>query len=478
MFSFQENNAMFSVTPVQNMFIEEILPKLTGDAVKVYLYGLKCCYYPPRNASMEAFAQTLGMEQSEVLKCLSLLEKNGVLRRVSDQPPKYIFFNQIYNAFTQSGTPEAALIRSNQAFINRVNTLFEGRQILREPEYTFLYDWIDTLGFSQDAVLLFLQHELKKVGPKKRISFAKLDKEIASWYQEGAVTLESAESYAKSLTQRYSGAERVLRIFNIRRAPDYGEEVLYEKWLHWGFSEDAIDYAAKSVDSAASPSLKYLDRILEDCCRNGILTVQDMHKTFTEQEEARTQTREILRVFGSVNRVSDELVSMYRQWREIGFSHSLILKAARFTVRRGQHSMQDLDRFLSLLSRMDVRDEASFETFRTEEAKVQALLQEMGSEQRPTLTDIDRYRALIRNGKTDEELTALAGKARGASVPMAYFLRLAQGSMEIPADKPARSGGKRVSGQDFSAQREYTEEELDSLIDDLSEWDTIIGQDE
>ena len=50
--------------------------------------------------------------------------------------------------------------------------------------------------------------------------------------------------------------------------------------------------------------------------------------------------------------------------------------------------------------------------------------------------------------------------------------------MEIPADKPARSGGKRVSGQDFSAQREYTEEELDSLIDDLSEWDTIIGQDE
>ena len=469
---------MFSVTPVQNMFIEEILPKLTGDAVKVYLYGLKCCYYPPRNSSMEAFAQTLGMEQSEVMKCLSLLEKNGVLRKISDQPPKYVFFNQLYNAFTQSGTPEAALIRSNQAFINRVNALFEGRQILREPEYTFLYDWIDTLGFSQDAVFIFLQHELKKTGPKKRVSFARLDKEIAAWYQEGAVTLESAESYARSLTQRYTGAERVLRIFNIRRAPDYGEEVLYEKWIRWGFSEEAIDLAAKSIDSASSPSLKYLDRILEDCRENGVFSAEDMQKAFTQREENRAQTREVLRVFGSVNRVSEELVSLYRQWRDLGFSHSMILKAARFTVRRGQRSMQDLDRFLHLLAGMDVKDESSFDTFRSDEGKVQSLLQEMGSEQHPTLTDINRYRALIRSGKTDEELTELAGKARGASVPMAYFLRLAQGgSGEVPAKETSR-GGKRVSGQTFAMQREYSEEELDSLIDDLKEWDALIGEEE
>lgn len=472
MFSFQENNAMFSVTPVQNMFIEEVLPHLTGDAVKVYLYGLKCCYYPPRNASMEAFAQTLGMEQSEVLQCLHLLEKNGVIRKISDTPPQYIYFNQIYNAFTQSGTPEASLIRSNQAFINRVNVLFEGRQILHEMEYTILYDWIDTMGFSQDAVLIFLQVMLKKAGPKKRLNFSRLDKEITLWHKEGALTLESAQNYAKSLSQRFQGAERVLRIFNIRRVPDYGEEMLYEKWLKWGFDQEAIDSAAKSIDSAMSPNLKYLDRVLQDYMQQGVFRASDIKKLNVRKEESRNLTSEILRIFGSVNRVSDEMSNLYQKWRSMGFSHPFLCKSARHLILRGQSTMQEMDLFLEHLKQMNLLDEKQLDAFLQDEKSTYALMQAMGVFKRPTQDEIRFYRKMRDRGLSDAQLLALAQRSRGVAVPQTYFMRLAQQEGGVPAVSLPESRTKQVSGQNYEMQRSYSEEEMDRFIDDLMDWDT------
>ncbi len=43
MFGFDEQYAYYGVTPVDNQFILEYLPNATGDAVRVYLYGLMQC---------------------------------------------------------------------------------------------------------------------------------------------------------------------------------------------------------------------------------------------------------------------------------------------------------------------------------------------------------------------------------------------------------------------------------------------------
>ena len=40
MFSFDEQAALFDVTPLPNQFILNYLPEASGDAVRVYLFGL------------------------------------------------------------------------------------------------------------------------------------------------------------------------------------------------------------------------------------------------------------------------------------------------------------------------------------------------------------------------------------------------------------------------------------------------------
>ena len=45
MFSFDEQAALFDVTPLPNQFILNYLPEASGDAVRVYLFGLVACYH-------------------------------------------------------------------------------------------------------------------------------------------------------------------------------------------------------------------------------------------------------------------------------------------------------------------------------------------------------------------------------------------------------------------------------------------------
>ena len=45
MFGFDEQYAMFDVTPLDNQFILEYLPAAKGDDLRVYLYGLMMCYH-------------------------------------------------------------------------------------------------------------------------------------------------------------------------------------------------------------------------------------------------------------------------------------------------------------------------------------------------------------------------------------------------------------------------------------------------
>ena len=60
-FAFDEQFAMFDITPVENQFILEYLPGAKGDYVKVYLYGLLCCYHPKKEMDISSMSRELGV---------------------------------------------------------------------------------------------------------------------------------------------------------------------------------------------------------------------------------------------------------------------------------------------------------------------------------------------------------------------------------------------------------------------------------
>ena len=87
--TFEDGNAMFGSTPVENMFILEYMPAAPGDFVRVYLYGLMLCHHPEIDEGLDAVAKALRIEPEAVLSAYRYWEREGLVVRLSDNPPTY-----------------------------------------------------------------------------------------------------------------------------------------------------------------------------------------------------------------------------------------------------------------------------------------------------------------------------------------------------------------------------------------------------
>ena len=57
---------MFSDTPVPDLFIHDIMPKLSGNAVKCYLFLNSVFYNGSRDATQADVADRLGISEEEI----------------------------------------------------------------------------------------------------------------------------------------------------------------------------------------------------------------------------------------------------------------------------------------------------------------------------------------------------------------------------------------------------------------------------
>ena len=95
MFGFDTKYAMFDITPVENQFILEYLPAAKGDYVKVYLYGLMRCYHPEEDMNLDRMSHELNMTREDVINAFGYWERRRLVRRISDNPPKWQYVNII-----------------------------------------------------------------------------------------------------------------------------------------------------------------------------------------------------------------------------------------------------------------------------------------------------------------------------------------------------------------------------------------------
>ena len=83
--SYSKEFNLNSVTDIDNKFIDIYLPIATGDAVKVYLYGLFACK-SEENLTLESFSKNLNLSIEDVSNCFKFWEEFGLLNVISEQP--------------------------------------------------------------------------------------------------------------------------------------------------------------------------------------------------------------------------------------------------------------------------------------------------------------------------------------------------------------------------------------------------------
>lgn len=432
MFGFDDQYAMFGVTPLDNQFILEYMPTAKGDDVKVYLYGLMRCYFPQEGMSVSEISHELNMTEEAVLASFRHWERKGLVRRVSDQPPAYRYISATQSLLMGSAAP---VDPAYEAFSEALYAAFGNDRRLHGKEISLCFEWVEELGLPTEVVLLLIQHMIAQRG--KNFSIASAQKLAVTLAEEKATTAEDAEQILGREKQVWDGSRRLLRRMGKRRQPSEDEMNLYRKWLReWGYTPEAIE-AACAETTKGEPNFAYLDGILRGMLqRQGRAAstdreVQDRREAEQKRMEPLKKLLAVMNIRGlSVN---EGTLSVYEDMRRL-YPDGIILLAGQETAQRGG----DLSDVMALLTGWKERGLETEEEvrrhitrFNSQNALLRRLYDSWGLRGRVTAADRTMLTRWMEEwGFTESMVLFTGGLIRDAEKPMAVLNKKLEGYRE------------------------------------------------
>ncbi len=356
MLEFDDQFTMFDITPLENLFIDEYMLRAPGDFVKVYIYALRQCYHPPRDNDYARMARALCMEPDDVKNAFTYWERQGLVRRVSDNPPTYRFFNLKANLMNQQ-TQDDGLYRYRH-FNDRVQGMFPPGRLLHESDTKYLYDWMEVYKLPESVVLILVEYLIKKRGPHVR--FASCDKIAREWADKGISTPEAAREEVRFTTESFQLTRKVLQRLGIQSAPTPDQERMYATWLDMGFDHAAILECCKQTATARNPNMGYLDSIIRSMHERGLHTAGEISGYTESYRDGMAHMREVFKALGQPVPIgAPGMLDTYRQWQGMGFNDESILITARSLNRMGSGTFELLDKALRRMKDECVTEESA-----------------------------------------------------------------------------------------------------------------------
>ncbi len=473
--TFSGSYFMLGVTPVENIFIQNFLPHAPGDYVRVYLYGLMQCHHPADDMTLERMAHLLGMEESAVQSAFQYWERQGLVQRVSDNPPAYEYLNLAFSMNDES--PMEKAVYRHRDFNTRMQQLF-GTRLLHPAEFMAACEWVEELHLPEQVVLVMVEHFIAQKG--RSFQFRQLEKTAMQWAERGICTVEAAQEMLARDSAAYKTAQKVLERFNLRRGPTKEEADMARKWLEeWGMTEEAVLAACRETVKGRNPSFGYLDGILAK--NRGARSVDDMSRQLEEKEKLRKAVKDIHEALGIQQAsVSEEELDAYRNYLAAGFEAEGILRLARAIGRQGpgRYSMETIDAKLTEFVEKGLKTDMQIAEYLDQ----QRLLRE----QALRVYKASGQDALVTNASAAqmEEWLALASFpvvlfaaecAQGTRLPSQYITKLLRewkkaGVTTVEEARRQRAAQRPAPVGLQYEQRAYTEDEMKKFTVDLSQY--------
>ena len=252
-------------TEVENLYINETMLDSPGDFVKVYLYGLYSSKYQ-KDISIEKMSSVLNMPVETVNEAFRFYENLGLLKRVnilSENSYDVLYISQrerLYSALNKEESKiETGLIDKD---LKSIYTYIEAQfgRPLSGSELSEVTTWKKDFNIPKEVIT----YAVKYCVERGKINIKYIEKVILSWNDKGFKTAEDIENYLKDIDKRQSAYKKILSSIGITRNATKAEKDLMDKWfIEKGFTLERILEASAKTISAANPSIKYLNGILE-----------------------------------------------------------------------------------------------------------------------------------------------------------------------------------------------------------------------
>lgn len=408
--SFDQHAGMYDSTPIENMFLLEYLPTAPDDFLRVYLYARMLCLHPELGEGMESVARALHMDEDKVYDAMTYWERQGLVKRMTDRPPTYAIL-PVLQSVSGFANPMESDYYEYRDFNANLQAIF-GSELLQPKQYAMANDWINILGFTQDAVLKLVEAKYRQSRARKPHGFFnKLNETVARWAERGIRTVEDVERALETDGKVEKTAMAVMKRLSMNRNATADELKLVSRWLNeWRLSHEDVLEACSETTKSRTPTFAYLNSILETRVSGG--------------SDHFGGIKAVLRELGSNAQPTPEQLKWFGEKIEQGFEPETIRFAAVQCARKRNSSFEYLDWMVSEWAKMGLYMHADADAYvlamnRLRE-EVRDLLRICGTERAVQPNDIERYEGWI--GRFSRELITYAAQlAKGMDKPMLYM---------------------------------------------------------
>jgi DnaD/phage-associated family protein len=274
----ESRKLLLSDTLVPDIFITELMPALSGLAVKVYLYLLMTSRNS-RQTTEADLARRLGSDPDTIKAANLELAQNGLLiihdRSLELTDIKASEIERIYRPRTSMPPAENAEADSRFAVREKLlkdiaKTFFQG--LMAPSWYAEIESWFDRYHFEPEVIYALFQECSRR---NKLNSKAYISRVAENWAARKIVTYEDLNNYFLAydkVTKAVSKIGRKLR----KTMTEYDEEIV-ARWIEqYQYDFDVIEIALRKTVRLANPNLEFIDRIIQEWFANQLKTVDQV----------------------------------------------------------------------------------------------------------------------------------------------------------------------------------------------------------
>ncbi len=416
--SFSKEFSSSSYTGVENAFIKEYLPIATGEAVKVYLYGLFACQNPSFDLSLNDLSSFLKLSNEEVIDCFKFWEEFGLCAILSQNPLSVVYYpvRQTANA-----KPKKIKAEKYSEFTKSLQALIPTRMI-GTAEYSEYFNIMETYAIKPEAMLLIVSYCVGIKG--QEISYRYVSKVAKDFGERGINTVEKIENELSAYVLRTSEINKILSALSLKRKAEIDDLNLLKKWTEeLGFETDNIIFAASRLKKG---SMQKLDELILELYSMKAFSKEEIEGYAEKKSFSYNLAVRINKALSVYMEVLDPVVDNYvNKWLSYGYTDDSLLYVANHLFKQGKNTLQIMDQTVESLRNQGyvtltaVND--YFESVKITDAFIEKVLSASGISRKATDWDRENYKTWKTWNFSDEMILRAAGMSSGKSSPLQYM---------------------------------------------------------
>lgn len=482
---FSSESVISNSTSIDNIFIEQFLPAVSADMIKVYLYGLYKCNNPNLyDNTLASFSTVLGLSEDDIYNIYLEWQDQGLVKILATEP-----FEVVYLPLNNILTNTKKYKKEKYTDFNmQLESIFKGRNITLNEYYQY-YEFMEVYHMEPNALILIIEYCVRskgvKVGYNYILTIAK------NWAFDGITSLEKVDEHLQEIEQNSTEIGELFALLNIKRVASLDEKALLSKWKNdfdFDFATIAGVVKLYKKKKLKINNLEKLDTVLTKYYETKLSSLKEIENFEAEKESLYKTSRSVCKALGLYYDNIEPVSSTYTQkWVLMGYTDDVLNSIANYCFKSSIRSLDGMDGVINKLFKLGVVSADAlaqyFDNILKADEQIKQILSELGIMRNVNKFDRDFYKTWTNEWQMPNEIIGFAlEQSKNQYNPMQYMNKLlslwhAQGlktvqdcKNNLPEQAKSTTNTPKHGVQNFKG-RDYSKSDLNALFDNLEEID-------